>query len=74
MMTPFDDRAFESWTQLVVGGILFGILFELPIVLFDFLVEGQLMLTRAAVLLGLGGFVGYVCVGAVIKAQGEASD
>lgn len=73
-MTPFDDRAFESWTQLVIGGILFGILFELPIILFDFLVEGQVMLTRAAVFLGLGGFVGYVCVGAVIKVQGEASD
>ncbi len=74
MIAPFDDSAFQSWPQLVVGAALFGVLFEAPILLFDFLLEGRLLFSRAALLLGLGGFFGYLGTGAFIKRFGQASD
>ncbi|MBT8401138.1 MAG: hypothetical protein KJO98_11725 [Rhodothermia bacterium] len=74
MTTPFDDRAFSSWSQLIAGAILFGVMFEAPIILFDFVAEGRLFLSRAALLMGVGGFLGYLCTAAAIKRFGAASD
>ncbi len=74
MIAPFDDSAFQSWPQLVAGAVLFGVMFEAPVLLFDFLAEGRLLFSRAALLLGLGGFLGYLCTGAAIKTFGRASD
>lgn len=74
MIAPFDDSAFRSWPQLLAGGVLFGVMFEAPVLLFDFLVEGRLFFSRAALFLGLGGFLGYILTGAAIKAFCRASD
>lgn len=56
----FDSRAFRSWPRIVVGGLGFGALFALIILLADALFGGGFRLSRRVVAFGGGAFAGYV--------------
>lgn len=66
-MTMFGDGAFTSWPHIVVGAICFALLFELPLVLADYLTEGSVGLSRTTLCIGAAAFLGYVVVGGWIK-------
>ena len=63
----FDNRAFASLTSVLVGAILFGMLFEIPILIADFLIEGSLVLHWTTLVFGIAASVGYAAVGFGIR-------
>ena len=63
----FDSRAFRSWPHILLGGLGFGGLFALVLMLVDALFEGGLHLTRRAVVFGAGAFAGYVGMALLVR-------
>ena len=56
----FDRRAFRSWPRILLGGLGFGALFALVVLLADALFDGGFRLSRRVVGFGTAAFAGYV--------------
>ncbi len=70
----FGNQFFRSWSSIFLGATVFAILFELPVLLVDYLLEGAFVWSRSAVVLAMGMFVGYLLVGGAIKIADRQSD
>jgi hypothetical protein len=57
---------FSSWPSVVFGAVCFGMVFELPLVLADYVTEGLFGLSGSTLAFGVAAFVGYVVVGGAI--------
>lgn len=64
----FDGRAFQSWPRITLGGLWFGALFALVMLLADALTSSSgFHLSRRVVVFGGGAFLGYVGVAWVVR-------
>lgn len=70
----FDSRAFRSWPRILAGGLGFGALFALVVLLADALFDGGFRLSRRVVTFGTGAFVGYVGVAWLARLDARRSD
>ena len=67
------DHPFSSWSQIIVGGICFALIFESPLILADYLTEGALGLTWQTIAFGAAAFLGYAGVGGAIMKWSSSS-
>ena len=70
----FDSTAFNSWPAIVLGALVFGILFGAVGMLSDFLFTGDLRITRFAAGFAGCAFVGYLVVTALARRSERMSD
>jgi hypothetical protein len=70
----FDNRAFGSWSSIIIGGVFFGLIFELPLVMADYLSEGAVGLTATTLVFGGIAFLAYVVIGTLLGRPGQPSD
>ena len=70
----FDDYPFTSWSRLILGGIAFAMLFEMPLVMAGYLTEGTFSIDGSTLIFGAAAFLGYLFVGASIMRSTRTSD
>jgi len=63
----FDERAFQTWPIVVLGAVVFGLLFALTMTLGELVLGGPFEITRGVVLFGLVAAVGYIGVAVFIR-------
>ena len=69
-----ESHLFNAWPQIFLGALLFALVFELPLVLADYLTEGMLGLSWSTLAFGVAAFLGYSAVGGVIMKRSRAED
>ena len=66
----FESHVFQSWLSVLIGGVLFAVLFVLVGMMADLVLDGgEIRLTNKALALGLLAFVGYVGVARFLKSK-----
>jgi hypothetical protein len=70
----FDSRAFRSWPRIVGGGLGFGALFALVVLLADALFDGGFRFSRRVAAFGAGAFAGYVGIALLVRRHARRSD
>ena len=65
---------FSSWTHVLAGATLFAMLFELPLIMVDYLIEGTIGLSWSTLAFGGAAFVGYVLVGGIVMWRSDPTD
>ncbi len=70
----FGNQFFQSWSSIFLGATVFAILFELPVLMMDYLLDGAFVWSRSAIGIALGMFVGYLLVGGAIKVADRQTD
>jgi len=65
----FDDRAFASWSSVLVGAVGFAMLFGLAAMMSGLLFDGVFRVDRTAMSFAAAAFVGYLGVSALIRRQ-----
>lgn len=63
----FDGRAFRTWVHVVVGAGVFSVLFLGIMVMAEQLIGERPRVTRAAVVISVAAFLGYVWVAWIIR-------
>jgi hypothetical protein len=71
----FDGNPFHSWSHIVIGGLVFAMVFEFPLVLGDYLTVGTVTLSWSTIAFAAAAFAGYVIVGgAIMKYSASRAD
>ena len=63
----FDERAFRTWTHVLVGACSFSILFLGVMVMAEEVVGDGARVTRAGLTMSAAAFVGYISVAWLIR-------
>ncbi len=63
----FDSRGFHSWSDILLGACVFALMFALMAAMGEAFFEGRIQASRVSVGLGVGAFIGYVGVGALLR-------
>jgi hypothetical protein len=63
----FDGRAFRSWPHIVSGAVVFAGLFMTVAMMSELVFEGRFGVTRAAIGIGAGAFIGYVATAWLVR-------
>ncbi|MFB6274276.1 MAG: ABC transporter permease [Salinibacter sp.] len=69
----FDARAFRTWTHVVAGACLFGVLFLTIMVMAEEVLGNGARVTRAGLTLSMAAFLGYIGVAWLIRLNGVRS-
>jgi hypothetical protein len=69
-----SNNPFSSWSNVVTGAICFATLFELPLIMMDYLIEGTVGLSWATLGFGAAAFLGYLVVGGAIMRYSGSPD
>lgn len=67
----FGRQAFDSWLFIVFSAACFGLLFGVAALMGESLFGGSVRMTPAAIGIGFGAFVGYICVAFLVRKDGE---
>ena len=67
----FDTQAFRSWPQIVLGAILFAVLFGSAVAMGEALLDGAVRMTRTVLGLGTAAFLGYIGVAVIVRYEGD---
>ena len=70
----FDSRAFRSWPRILAGGLGFGTLFALVMLLADALFDGGFRLSQRVVVFGGMAFLGYVGTAWLVRLDARRPD
>lgn len=68
----FDERAFQSWDRILVGGFVLAVLFLGIVMMMEEVVGGGARLSRPAIVIAVAAFVGYVCTAWIIRNTGTS--
>lgn len=68
----FGDRPFTEPSLLLVGALVFAILFEAVSVLVDFVATGDFRIGGNAILMFVAAFFGYLAVGLLVRSRSRA--
>ena len=63
----FGSGVFQSWLAILLGGLIFAILFIIVGMMSDFVMDGEMQLSNKAASLGALAFVGYMGVATFIR-------
>ncbi len=63
----FGSHVFQSWLSVLLGAILFAMLFGLIGMMSELVLGGEMNLSNQAISLGALAFVGYVGVATFIR-------
>lgn len=63
----FGLRAFRTWTHVVAGATVFGILFMLIVVMAEYVIGNGVRITPAARRLSMAAFVGYFAAAWLVR-------
>ncbi|NBB72162.1 MAG: ABC transporter permease [Bacteroidetes bacterium] len=63
----FDGRAFRTWPLILVGAVSFAGLFMTLAMMGELVFEGRFYMSRAAVGIGAGAFLGYVATAWLVR-------
>lgn len=63
----FGSHVFHSWLSVLLGGLLFAILFGLVEMMSELVMDGEMRVSNKTVSLGALAFVGYIGVATIIK-------
>ena len=63
----FGSHVFHSWVTILLGGVLFAILFGLVGMMSELVMDGEMQISNKAVSLGALAFVGYIGVATFIR-------
>ena len=63
----FDERAFQTWPLVILGGLCFGGLFAVLSMMTDLLFDGTFAMSRSAMSFGIVAFIGYLAVSLLIR-------
>ena len=63
----FDGRAFRTWPLILVGAASFAGLFMTLVMMGELVFEGRFYVSRAAVGIGAGAFLGYVATAWLVR-------
>ena len=68
----FGDRPFTEPSLLLIGALVFAILFEAVSVLVDFVATGDFRITGNSIMILVVAFFGYLAVGLLVRAKSRA--
>lgn len=63
----FESNLFHSWIPVLVGGVIFAIVFGFLAMLSDVVLGGEMQINKKALSLGALAFVGYLGVAAILR-------
>ena len=63
----FGSHVFHSWVTILLGGVLFAILFGIVGMMSELVMDGEMQISNKAVSLGALAFVGYIGVATFIR-------
>ncbi len=63
----FGSGVFQSWLAILLGGLIFAILFIIVGMMSEFVMDGGMQLSNKAASLGALAFVGYMGVATFIR-------
>lgn len=65
----FDAHVFKSWSAILAGALVFGVLFSLVGAMSELVLGGEMRMSRQAASLAGLAFVGYIVVALLIRRQ-----
>ena len=71
--TMFESDAFQSWLTVLLGGLLFALLFCLMGMMSELVLQGEWQITTRSASLGALAFIGYIAVATFIRTHPPAS-
>ena len=73
LLTPrrhmFGSGVFESWLTILLGALIFAMLFSIVGMMSDFVLDGEMHFTNKSAALGALAFVGYMGVATFLRIQ-----
>ncbi len=63
----FGNHAFQSWAVILIGGVVFAMLFMIAAMMTEVLFDGAFEMTPGAMAFGLAAFVAYVGAAIVLR-------
>lgn len=63
----FGLRAFRTWTHVVLGATVFGVLFMLVVVMAEYVIGNPVRVTPAALRLSMAAFIGYFAAAWILR-------
>ena len=70
----FGNHAFQSWSVILVGGVVFAMLFMIVAMMTELLFDGAFRMTPGVAAFGLAAFVGYVGAAIVLRNDNRRGD
>ena len=70
----FGNHAFQSWAVILVGAVMFAMLFMILAMMTELLFEGAFQMTLGVMGFGLAAFVGYVGAAVLLRRDNTPPD
>ncbi len=70
----FGNHAFQSWAVILVGAVMFAMLFMIVGMMTELLFEGAFQMTPGVMGFGLAAFVGYVGAAVLLRRDNAPPD
>ena len=70
----FGNHAFQSWAVILVGAVMFAMLFMILGMMTELLFEGAFEMTPGVMGFGLAAFVGYVGAAVLLRRDNAPPD
>ncbi len=70
----FGNHAFQSWAVILVGAVMFAMLFMILGMMTELLFEGAFQMTPGVMGFGLAAFVGYVGAAVLLRRDNAPPD
>ena len=70
----FGNHAFQSWAVILVGAVMFAMLFMILGMMTELLFEGAFQMTLGVMGFGLAAFVGYAGAAVLLRQDNAPPD